>query len=167
MKERIIGSLIFFVGIILLALSQPDITGNVIANESETLGSVFGLIFILVGIFLMLNLGLEKEVTKEESSSKPLSKSQKKVLRIMQQQISSNAIGKYSDLDQLARKAGYVVHPGGTHPGVYGPKGNKVLSHSGQPVTIPTHKNNEKKGTYQGILKDIVSDMQERYHLSA
>jgi len=125
--KRSVGAFLFLIGVIVLISSQSGITGNVVSEMVDSVSSVFGLLFIIVGLVLMAYRGLERDLAREIKKRGEVITDPKKLKKVLKK-------GGYEGRDV---KEGY-----------------QILDREGNPLTvIPRH--NLSRGVFYNILNTL------------
>lgn len=53
--KKIFGIFLFLIGVVLISGSQSGITGNAISETASAFGNIFGLVFVVIGILIILS----------------------------------------------------------------------------------------------------------------
>ncbi len=142
--KKFLGAFLFLIGTFLLISSQSGITGNVVSERADAVGSVLSLVLIIGGLVLLQEGRLEKTVRQEKTAQE------------LRNVLESGKMETYSRLARDAERAGYIIKESKNHMKIFYHDGKTtLLGKSGHPVMIPRH--NEKKGTYRGILTELVN----------
>lgn len=107
--KKVVGVFLFLIGTFFLISSQSGMTGNVISERANALSSVFGLIFIIIGLILTIKRNLAQEVLD-----------------------SRKTVDNTNELIRIAKQMGYNIREGYK-------KGSQITYAGSVLTTIPKH----------------------------